>query len=79
MRKVKNKENSDGISYAEKFMINVLKQLKLDFKKQLSCSTFKWCKKYRYDFYFRYKNEYYIIETHGNNIMKSHMVFLEEL
>lgn len=47
---------SDGISYSEKFMANVLKQLNIDFKTQQS---FDWCvfyydgdKKFgRYDFY----------------------------
>lgn len=56
----------DGISYPEKVMGNILKELKVDFKTQLSKSTFKWCKNYRYDFYFEYNNEKYIVETHGN-------------
>lgn len=48
----------DGITYPEKFMFNVLEQL-LDkrFITQLSKKTFKWCGKYRYDFY--------IIEING--------------
>lgn len=59
----KNKEYSDGISYPEKFMFSVLKQLNVEFKTQLSKSTFKWCDKYRYDFYLTNCNIF--IETHG--------------
>jgi predicted transcriptional regulator len=51
--------------YSEKIMFNLLNQLELDFQTQLSKATFKWCKNYRYDFYFEYNNEQYIIETHG--------------
>lgn len=56
---------SDGISYPEKVMLNMLKQLKIDFKTQLNSTIFKWCDKYRYDFYFKLNYEQYIIETHG--------------
>lgn len=55
---------SDGISYPEKFLFNVLEQL-LDnnFIPQLSRANFKWCKNFRYDFYINKTNT--IIETHG--------------
>lgn len=56
---------SDNTSYPEKFMFNVLTQLNTSFKIQLSNSTFEWCKNYRYDFYFKYNDKQYIIETHG--------------
>lgn len=56
---------SDGKSYPEKFMCSVLEQLKLNFQTQLTKTTFKWCNGYKYDFYFKYNNEQYIIETHG--------------
>lgn len=56
---------SDFIPYGEKLMFSVLRQLGLDFITQLSKTTFKWCGKYRYDFYFKYNDEQYIIETHG--------------
>ena len=61
---------SDGISYPEKIMYNLLKQLKenkliKDFIYQYSKTNSKWCSKYRYDFYFKLNNEQYIIETHG--------------
>jgi len=56
---------SDGISYPEKFMFNVLEQLlnNNNFQTQLSKTTFKWCKNYKYDFYI--DNPNIIIETHG--------------
>ena len=56
----------DNISFPEKILNEVLEQLNIKFKNQLSSSTFKWCKKYRYDFYFEYNNEEYIIETNGS-------------
>ena len=56
---------SDNISYCEKFIFNVLSQLNLDFKTQLTKTTFKWIGHKRYDFYFKVDNEEIIIETHG--------------
>ena len=55
---------SDGLSIPEKFMINILKQLNVEFITQLSKSNFKWCQGYRYDFYIPSLNM--IIETHGS-------------
>ena len=58
---------SDGISYPEKFMYNVLNQLNVDFIFQYSYKNAKWCKginyNIRYDFYIQSFN--CIIETHG--------------
>ena len=54
---------SDGISYPEKFFMSILNQLNVSYIRQLSKSTFKWCDKYRYDFYL--PNHNCIIETHG--------------
>lgn len=51
---------SDGISYPEKFMSNLLRQLNIDFEVQ---KTFDWSKNKRYDFYIKSLN--LIIETHG--------------
>ena len=51
---------SDGISYPEKFMYNLLQQLNVDFKYQFSP---KWIKPKRYDFYIPSKN--LIIEMDG--------------
>lgn len=55
----------DGFSYAEKLIYPILKQLQIKFQTQLSKTTFKWCDKYRYDFYFELNNEAYIIEANG--------------
>ena len=56
---------SDGTSYPEKFMIDILKQLDISFKYQ---KTFKWSNKYRYDFYIPDKN--IIIEVNGGQHIK---------
>lgn len=56
---------SDGFPYTEKFTYSVLNQLKVKFEVQLSKGNFDWCDKYRYDFYFEYNDEKYIVETHG--------------
>ena len=57
------KKEKDTIPIPEKFMINTLKQLNIEFITQLSKKTFKWCKNYKYDFYIPSLNM--IIETHG--------------
>ena len=54
---------SDGHSYPERVVTNVLKQLGVDFQTQLSKTTFDWCGIFRYDFYIPEFN--IIIETHG--------------
>lgn len=54
---------SDGISIPEKFMINILKQLNVDFQTQLNKSDFKWCGYFKYDFYIKKYNM--IIEING--------------
>jgi predicted transcriptional regulator len=54
---------SDGMSYPEKFMYNILKQLNVKFIKELTSENFNGCKKYRYDFFLNNLNT--IIETHG--------------
>ena len=53
----------DNISYPEKFMYNILKQLNIKFETQLSKTKFEWCKNKLYDFYLSEYN--CIIETHG--------------
>ena len=53
----------DGISYPEKFIFNLLQQLKICNIRQLSKAYFSWCGKYKYDFYLPDYN--CIIETHG--------------
>ena len=54
---------SDGLSYPEKFFLNILQQLNIKFKFQLNKKDFVWCDKYRYDFYLPDYN--CIIETNG--------------
>ena len=62
---------NDGISYPEKLMSILLKVvLKNNFIYQLSKSTFEWCDRKRYDFYFELNGERYIIETHGEQHYK---------
>lgn len=66
---------SDGVSYPEKFMFNVLEQLNLKVITQFGKVQQKWCKNYKYDFYFEYNNESYIIETHGLQHYDESMTF----
>lgn len=54
---------SDGISYPEKMISNILEQLGIKYKRQLNKKDFDWCENYRYDFYLPDYNM--IIETHG--------------
>lgn len=56
---------SDGVSYPEKFMINILEQLDINFRYQ---TMFKWSNRYRYDFYISDKNM--IIEVNGGQHVK---------
>lgn len=55
----------DKVSYPEKFMYSLLKQLNIDFIWQYSRTHAEWCNDKRYDFYFELNGEKYIIETHG--------------
>ena len=52
---------SDGISYGEKFVYELLSQLGITFTKELTSKILSWCDKFRYDFYFKDT----IIEVHG--------------
>lgn len=54
---------SDGISYPEKVMYNLLKKLGADFIYQFNNTNKNWCSNYKYDFYIQSLN--CIIETHG--------------
>jgi hypothetical protein len=60
----------DGFSYPEKFIYNLFEQLELKHYRQISNKDFKWCGSKRYDFYFKYNNEEYIVETHGEQHYK---------
>ena len=53
---------SDGISYPNKLMFNVLEQLNITFISEYSPD---WIKPKRYDFYFELNNNKYIIEMDG--------------
>lgn len=57
---------SDNISFPEKFMINLLKQINIDFIWQYTKKHSNWCEEYKYDFYFEINKEKYIIEVHGD-------------
>ena len=55
---------SDGISYPEKFMSNILRQLNINYEFQYGTAKGgTWCKNYRYDFYLTDYDT--IIEVHG--------------
>lgn len=59
---------SDHIPSGEKAIYSILKQLVVDFKFQLTKRDFKWCDKFRYDFYIPSINA--IIETNGEQHYK---------
>ena len=52
----------DGISYPEKFMFSILEQLNINFTTEYSP---KWISPKRYDIYFEFNDEKYIIEMDG--------------
>jgi len=59
---------SDGISYPNKFMFNVLTQLDINFKNEVTKATpgFEWIVgNYRYDFYVEYNHTKVFIEMDG--------------
>lgn len=41
----------DGVSFPEKFFLNMLDQLDVNYIYQLDKGAFEWCKNYRYDFF----------------------------
>ena len=66
---------SDGISYPNKFIFNLLTQIRIDFKNEISRATtgFEWVGNYKYDFYFEKDGKKYFIEAdgrfhHDNNV-----------
>lgn len=61
---------SDGISYPEKFFANLLSQLNIKFKRDVSL---EWSGKKRYDFYI--EDYSMIIETHGKQHYDLHSAF----
>lgn len=67
----------DGISIPEKFVANLLQALNIRYLRQISKSTFKWCDKYRYDFYLIDYN--LIIEVHGPQHFEERREFIKTL
>lgn len=53
---------SDGVSFGEKFIYNLLKVADIEFKYNVAQ---KWSQGKRYDFYFELMEKTYIIEVHG--------------
>lgn len=61
----------DSIYYTEKFIMDLLKQLGVDYIAQYSKSKANWIiDNKRYDFYFKYNNKQYIIEVNGEQHYK---------
>lgn len=58
----------DGTSYPEKFIYELLSQLGVSFKTQLSKKDFEWCNNRKYDFYL--PNHNIIIEANGGQHYK---------
>lgn len=57
----------DGVSYPEKFISCMLKQLNIKYKKDI---VFEWSDNRKYDFYFEFHNKKIIIETNGSQHYK---------
>lgn len=59
---------SDGVSYPNKFIFNMLSQLHISFKNEVNCATpgFEWIlNRNRYDFYVEINDKKYFIEADG--------------
>ena len=69
----------DSVSYPEKFMMNILSQLNVDYIYQFNKSNKNWCENFKYDFYFKLDNEEYIIETHGKQHYQDKTTFKKTL
>lgn len=57
----------DGVSYPEKFISSMLKQLNIKYKKDIA---FEWSDDRKYDFYFEFNNKKIIIEANGSQHYK---------
>ena len=53
----------EGVSFSEKTVMSLLDQLNINYFREYSPV---WCNNRRYDFYFEYNDNKYIIETHGS-------------
>ena len=58
---------TDGVSYSNKLMFNILSQLHLDFQSEINKfrDGFEWVEGYKYDFYFEQDGNKYFIEMDG--------------
>jgi ribosomal protein S27E len=56
---------SDGISYPEKVILNLLKNININFIYQYNKTNANWCNRYYYDFYFKCNDTDCIIESNG--------------
>ena len=74
------KECHYGIKYPNKFMHNILTQLKVKFINELSkkYKNFKWVENYRYDFYVETNEKCFIIEMDGGFHNGNNLVTHEE-
>lgn len=73
---------SDGKSWAEKFMLNILRQLHVNFKNEINSSDkfFKWIpNNYRYDFYFENKGFKYFLELDGHFHNNQNVKFVDNI
>lgn len=52
-------------SYPNRFIIELFKQLNIEFIEELRKCHFGWCGKYRYDLFFEYNDKKYIVEMDG--------------
>lgn len=61
------KKCADGISWPNKFMFNILSQLKVDFEREITKTMpgFEWVGNYRYDFCIRLKDRFVLVEMDG--------------
>lgn len=64
-----------GGYYTERFFSSILNQLGIKFKRQLTSKTFDWVGSYRYDFYFEFKGESYIVEINGQQHYNQNTLF----
>ena len=58
---------SDGVSFPNKLMTNILRQLNVEFINEVTKAKdeFEWVGAYRYDFYFEKNNQKYFVEMDG--------------
>ena len=72
---------SDGISYPNKFMFNLLRQLNIRFKNEITKKDkgFDWIGNYRYDFYFENNNKKYFVEMDGGYHIYDDVKIIDEI